>query len=259
MNAQALQMDGIRRSLLSLAVVAIAGTASADLVTITATRDCTIYENIGGEQANGAGQYFIAGETYQTRARRGLISFDVSSALPAGCTVTAARLTLNSWQGTIGDFRTSIHRATAAWTTGASDPPGNEGIGAEPLAGDATWGLASGDGLGSGTAWTNAGGDFVSQASASINIAASGLYTWTSAALAADVQLFASDPSQNFGWFVIGDESVPGTARRFDSSESAELGGYAPTLEIEFSTVPAPGSIALLGIATILARRRTHR
>ena len=250
-------MIRIRSLVTALCCSAVASAiARAEVVSITASRDCTLYEFVEGEQANGAGQYFIAGETYQTRARRGIVYFDVASVLPAGCTVTAARLTLNSWQGTIGEYTTTVHRALSGWTSGASDPDGNEGIGADPLVNDATWTFCSGDGLGGGDRWSRAGGDFDATASASVVIAKTGLYTWTSAALASDVQLFASDASQNFGWFILGDESVPGTARRFDSSESAELGGIPPTLEIEFTTVPAPGALSLLALAGAPTRRR---
>ena len=83
-----------------------------------------------------------------------------------------------------------------------------------------------------------------------------GLYSFSSEQLIADIASFAANPNANFGWFILGDESVLGAARRFDSSESAELGGIAPTLEIEFAAVPAPGAIALLGLAWAFPRRR---
>ena len=230
--------------------------ADAEMVTLIPTRDATLYESADGSLANGAGQYFFAGKSYQNTARRGLLHFDVASALPAGCEITAARITLNAWQGTIGTYAVSMHRALAAWTTGASDAPGNEGAGTGALAGDATWLFASGDGAGGGVAWSHAGGDFVAQSSASLVIGSSGLYTWSDPTLVDDVRLFAIDASQNFGWFVLGDESTAGTARRFDSVDSQELGGIVPTLQIEFTTVPAPGALATLAIAGLGARRR---
>jgi MYXO-CTERM domain-containing protein len=70
------------------------------------------------------------------------------------------------------------------------------------------------------------------------------------------VRLFASDPSQNFGWFILGDESIAGTARRFDSCDSAAAGGVVPQLEIEFTSVPNPGPLALLVLAGLFASSR---
>ena len=105
-------------------------------------------------------------------------------------------------------------------------------------------------------AWSVAGGDFTASASASVLTSSLGLYTFTSDQLLADVTSFASDPNANFGWFILGDESLLGGARRFDSSEGSALGGIGPTLIIEYTTVPAPGVLSVLALAGIVARRR---
>lgn len=239
-----------------VALLAASPCAHADFISLSASRDAALYEIFDGSLANGAGRYLFAGKNNQNRARRGLIHFDVAGALPSGATVTSARLTLNLSQAAGSASTVSLHRALSNWTTGMSDPEDPEGSGTAATAGDATWVFSSADGLGGGTAWTTAGGDFVSSASASRLTAAVGLYTWTSAQLTADVQMFLADPSANFGWFLIGDESTFGTARRFDSSESGELGGYAPSLELEYTVVPAPAATMLLALAPLARRRR---
>jgi hypothetical protein len=243
-----------------LLVALSAGTSSAcaDLVFLTASRDATIYEAFDGSLANGAGRYLFAGKNNQNRARRGLIHFDIAGALPADAIITSARLTMNLSQGAGAASTVSLHRALASWTTGSSNPDDPEGSGTLAGAGDATWLFSSADGAGGGTAWTTAGGDFIATASASRLTSTVGLYNWSSEQLAADAQAFLTAPEANFGWFILGDESAIGNARRFDSADSATLGGIAPLLVIEFTTVPAPGAIAILGLALRAPRRRTR-
>jgi len=241
-------------------VLGCAEFARADLISVTATRDATIYESADGSSANGAGRYLFAGRTNQNLTRRSLLFFDLNGLVPAGAEITSVRLHLNLVQANpVGlAWSVSLHRALSAWTTGATNPPDTEGQGAPTLAGDCSWIHASADGTGGGTAWNTAGGDFTSQASASIATQALGLYTLSSAQLLADVRDFANAPSANLGWFLLGDESSAGTARRFDSADGVAEGGIAPRLEIEFTVVPTPATLALLPLAGLarLARRR---
>ena len=60
-----------------------------------ANRDDTLYETLGDQRNNGAGQWVFAGKTSSGAIRRGLISFDIAAGLPAGVTVTGVTLTLN--------------------------------------------------------------------------------------------------------------------------------------------------------------------
>lgn len=239
-----------------LALAALAPCARGELVSIAASRDATLYESGNGSLANGAGQYLFAGRTNQGLVRRGLVWFDLAGVIPTDATVTSVRLTLHVTQANGGSRAMTVHRALSAWTTGASDPESTEASGAPALVGDATWLHAISDGAGGGTFWQVAGGDLAS-ASASLLTTTSGLQTWTSAGLVADVQSYLLDPSANLGWFILGDESAAGTARRFDSADSAAFGGVVPRLEIEFTPVPAPAAGAVLAIgAFVRARRR---
>ena len=246
--------------LIGVAVIAsITLATNADLVSLTAMRNATLYPSADGSVANGAGQYFFAGRTNGDLIRRGLVQFDVFSAIPVGATITGARLTLNISQSNGGDREVSVHRALNSWTTGASDPSGTEASGAPALINDTTWLYRTADGAGGGLAWNNAGGDYSAYFSASLLTTTIGLQTWSSLGLLNDVRSFALDPSQNFGWFLLGDESTMGTTRRFDSAYSGSVGGIVPRLEIEFTTIPAPGALALIavtGLTGFIARRK---
>jgi hypothetical protein len=67
----------------------ISGIASADEITLTSTKDTTLYED-DASFGNGAGAYVFAGANTDGLHRRALIAFDVASALPLGTTVTDA-------------------------------------------------------------------------------------------------------------------------------------------------------------------------
>jgi hypothetical protein len=263
MGTTRIQLLGAVAASIAVVTLCTATSANAELVSLHATRDATLYQSSDGSLANGAGRYLFAGKTNQNLARRGLLHFDVASAVPTGAEITAVRITLNLSQsaGGSGARDVSLHLALSPWTTGASNPPDSEGGGAAALAGDATWLHGSSDGAGGGTLWETAGGDFAAFASATVSTQALGLYTWTSLGLLNDVRLFAGDPTRNHGWFLIGDEGSAGTARRFDSADGAVEGGIVPVLEIEYGVVPAPGSMALLALAAlvVLKRRRTSR
>lgn len=240
---------------------AVACAASADVVTLNALRDATLYESGDGSLANGAGQYLFAGRTNQSpsgQLRRGLVQFDLAGVVPAGAEIVSARLVMNLSQLNGGAADVALHRCLTPWTSGASDPSGGEGSGAPAGMGDATWLHASRAAGGGGSFWNAAGGDFASVASASVLTTSVGLYTWSSDELLADVRMFAASPAMNFGWFVIGPESSMGVTRRFDSADSGSLGGIVPTLEIEWAVVPAPGAaVALLWGLAVRRRRRT--
>ena len=241
--------------------MALAARSAAEVTVLSASHDATLYESSTGSLGSGAGQYLFAGRNNQAPAglvRRALIRFDLSGAVPEGAEITAVRMVLNLSQYNGGPADVALHRSLTAWTTGGSDPSGNEGSGAPALAGDATW-LHSSYQAGGGSLWSSPGGDFSAAASASVLTTGLGLYTWSSDALRSDVRIFAANPSMNFGWFLIGPENQMGVTRRFDSSESAGVGGIVPRLEIEWTVVPAPGALAVLGLWSMCGGRRRAR
>lgn len=76
--------------------------------------------------------------------------------------------------------------------------------------------------------------------SGSTEVDGNGSYTWDSAPqMVSDVQSWLNDPTGNFGWLLIGDETDASTAKRFDTRE-ALLEENRPVLVIEFT--PSIGS-----------------
>lgn len=189
----------------------------AATVELAANRDDTIYETLGDQRNNGAGQWVFAGKNQAGDIRRGLISFDISAALPAGATVTGVTLTLQMTRSIAGDTEVGLHRVLADWQEGVAEGFGNEGQGADADQGDVTWTQKVFKSLD----WNTLGGDFSLNASAETTVSGLGSYTWDSTTqLVADVQNWLDDPAANFGWLLLGDETKSQTAKRFGSREN---------------------------------------
>ncbi|MCI0788677.1 MAG: DNRLRE domain-containing protein [Chloroflexi bacterium] len=198
---------------------------------MSASRDDTLYETLGDQRNNGAGQWFFAGKTGGSDIRRGLIAFDITAVLPAGATVTAVSLTLNMSRTIAGNADIGLLRVLADWQEGQANASGNEGSGADADQGDVTWTQRVFKSLD----WNTPGGDFFPAASATASVGGIGSYTWESTSqLVADVQRWLDDPASNFGWLLQGDESKPQTAKRFDSKENEEPANW-PVLVVEYT------------------------
>ena len=216
-----------------------AHSAAADVITIGASKDNTLYEDSSGSLSNGAGKRFFAGLNDSGEIRRGLIEFDVAGSIPAGSNVTAVSLSLYMSRTKAGSETVRLHLLFAEWGEAGSIASGEEGGGASALTGDATW-LHT---FYPSSFWSSPGaaGDFASTASASMAVDKEGFYTWSSAQMAADVQAWLMDPSLNHGWIVIGAEPAGGqkTSKRFESRQSNDL-NRRPQLTITFD--PPGGS-----------------
>ena len=165
--------------------------------------------------------------------RRGVLAFDIAGNIPAGSTILGVTLSLNMSRTADNTARTiELHKLLADWGEGTSVAPGEEGDGAPATTNDATWRHRFFDTI----FWTTEGGDFSATVSASQSVGAVGMYMWSSSQMVADVQSWLDDPATNFGWLVLGDESVSATAKRFDTRESAS----PPVLTIQFRPAPAP-------------------
>lgn len=193
-------------------------TVSAIDIRIVASADASLIEDPQGRLADSkdaAGNF--VGMTNNFSARRLLVSFDLSG-IPAGSTITSARLEMHLSRTSGDESPVSFHRFKTAWTEGSSDAQGEGGQGAASTPGDPTWIHASFD----ETFWVATGGDYVAEPSATASIGGAGWYRWNSKNLTADVELWHADPSLNFGWIAIGDESRSQTAKRFDSRENED-------------------------------------
>ena len=186
----------------------------------TGTGDASIYEENDTFSNGGFNGIFVgrAGDNLplppQGAIRRGAIRFDLSS-IPAGSMVLAVTLTLEiGGAPATGPAQTSqsLHPLLKDWNEG-SVSAGSRGGASNP--GDMTW-RSNKAGQ---EDWVTPGGDF-GPASAAATVGQSGKVGWASVPMAADVQAWIDNPSANFGWMLVGDESgTLRTARRFNSSE----------------------------------------
>src|SRR5437763_3741905 len=73
------------------------GLASANVISITPSKDNTLYEYDAaeGDHSNGAGFHFFAGENGMGELRRGVLAFEVAGRILAGSMITAVILTMN--------------------------------------------------------------------------------------------------------------------------------------------------------------------
>jgi hypothetical protein len=202
----------------------------AETAFVRADRDTTLIEDPDGARSNGAGPVFFVGQTNQATGslRRGLVRFDVASALPQGAAVESVALHLTALPGNPGAFPVRLFRVLADWGEGASFSTGGQGVLSEP--GDATWIHTFYD----TEFWKHTGGHFVDGASATFVVDGPGEYLVTiGPKMLADVRLWAAAPSRNFGWIVIGDESRPQSVQPFASRESSDPAAV-PVLEIVY-------------------------
>ncbi|MGH9869645.1 MAG: DNRLRE domain-containing protein [Candidatus Polarisedimenticolia bacterium] len=221
--------------LLASACVMGEGWVRADVITLPASRDNTLFESATGALSNGAGEFLFAGKTAIPQTRRALIAFDVAAAVPAGSTITSVQLTLNMSLTIALGVPVSLHRAAADWGEGTSDAPMMEGMGTAADTGDATWVHTFFD----TSFWAQPGGDYNAVPAATIVVDQIGPYTWGSTAgMVADAQSWLDSPAGNFGWVIVGDESVTTTAKRFDSREN-RVATLRPALRVEFTPPPA--------------------
>jgi hypothetical protein len=212
---------------------ASATSISAAISNIAPSKDNTLYEYdpTEGDTSNALGLYFFVGETAMSELRRGVIAFDIAGHIPVGSTITAVTLSMNMSRTPLDTARTvELHRLLADWGEGTSMASGEEGMGAPATPNDATWRHRFFDTI----FWTNEGGDFSATISASQSVGPIGQYTWSSTQMIVDVQSWLDDPLNNFGWLVLGDETTIGTAKRFDTRESAS----PPVLTIQYTPGP---------------------
>lgn len=213
-----------------LALAALAPATTADVLQLTATQDNTVFSEV--ENSNGAGDHIFAGQNNGNHSRRALLGFDIASQIPAGSTINSVSLRLRCSQTISSSWQVDLNRLLESWGEGSSDAPMMEGTGTTPGPNDATWNTR----FFPGTFWTTPGGDFVPAASASRNVVGdSAFYTWTSAGMAADVQLWLDQPGADFGWMLkFANETVNQNAKRFDSRTNPTLNNR-PRLTVDFT------------------------
>jgi len=220
---------GVRTSI-AIGLLLAAASATAETIYVEAARDATLIEEPDGDLANGAGPAFFVGRTNQSQnsVRRGLIYFDVATAVPEKALIQSVRLTLYMSPSNSNATPIGMHRLLAGWGEGDSYASGGGGDAATP--GDTTWiHTFYDDGF-----WVKPGGHFVARASASQDVAASAFYTWESTQMMeADVRLWLAMPRRNFGWILLGDEATPQNVKSFASREEPDP-SLRPVLEVTY-------------------------
>lgn len=214
--------------------------ASSQTAVLQPVRDNTLIESASGALSNAKGTGIFAGKTNQpsgSSVRRGLLAFDIASTIPTGATIESVTLTLRMSRDQPAVFLVPVklHRVSKNWGEGTSNG-GDQGAGALATPGDPTWLHTFWD-----TAfWTTPGGDFVTTASATQDVAGVvGFYSWSSAQMVADVQAWLDNPASNFGWVVLGNETTPDSAKRFDSRENTTVANR-PALTVVYSPAVIP-------------------
>lgn len=200
-------------------------------ISIPPSKDNTLYQYFIEPVSNGAGQYLFAGRTNTGLKRRGLIAFDMPNLLPAGASIVHATLTINvSKVAVTNEVQISLIPMLADWGESTSDAPNEEGGGAQPEDGDATWDHNfSPTGL-----WDNSGGDFDTGVSSSVTVSNLDSYVFPSTIEFIDeIQRALDTPETHFGWLIAGNESLNKTAVRFDSREHPTISNR-PSLNIDF-------------------------
>jgi len=219
--------------------------AHADTVILQASKDNSIYAD-AVTNSNGAGDNIFTGTNALGFARRAFVAFDVATSIPATAIVDSVVLQLSMSRTAFfaGAQAVSLHRVLADWGEGTSDAAGNEGQGAPATPNDVTWTFR----FFNTVAWSTPGGVCAPTASDTRIVNDIGLYTWKSAAMRDDVQAWVNSPATNFGWVLLGNETAPSTAKRFDSSEDL-LSPAHPQLTVYYrvptsvDAVPAPAHL----------------
>ena len=212
-------------------VVALTLPGFSETAILSSVADSEIHRVSDPDTNYGTGSTVVSGQLNNGETRRALFRFDLSG-IPAQATVTSATLRLQvvfrlpSGGGANSTF--DLRRILKDWTeTGVTWN--------SRLSPAAPW--ESGGLKGSSDASTNA--------SSSVLVSGFGPYTFSSTQnLVADVQLWVTNSSANFGWLLISQNEVsPQTARHFAAKEDS---GNAPLLTINYTLPPPPASTNLI-------------
>lgn len=211
--------------------------------------DTTLSENYPSNNLGGL-TFFNAGTTQNFTTNRALLRFDVSG-LPTDVVILSANLVLEvtgepNEPGAFSDF--GLFRVLRSWTEGTKVSPTNcvscRGQGSVATVGEATWFFRHAF---TSDTWASPAGapgtDYVGLPSATTTIYGVGdsPYTFSSGALASDVQGWCDDPGSNHGLMLIClTESAKFTARRFGSREDEV---NAPRLVLDYVCRPTITSI----------------
>jgi hypothetical protein len=226
-------------SLLLVSLPLVPLLSAAELLSIEAGADNTLYEDSQGSMSNGSGAIMVVGRNNGDvdSIRRAVLYFNVTGSIPYGAVVESVALTLYLNKGNGGVREVRVHRLLTDWGEGASAVNGG-GLGAPAESGDATW-LHT---FYPHAFWGHRGGRYSGRVSAAQLVGSSGggndmpgSYTWENTdRMVDDVRRWLKDPARNYGWILVGDESVKQTAKQFASRENVSP-DLRPMLEVTYS------------------------
>jgi autotransporter-associated beta strand protein len=230
--------------------------ARGSQVVVGAAQDATLLGGFDATTNNSlADPGIFVGTDGEDNPKRGLIEFNIAGAVPVGATITGVTLQLAVGQvagsgggttgGTTGPEIISLFDESQAWgqptNFAGATTFGGHGHGAAPDPGDATWNYSF---YGS-TLWNTPGGNWTSSLPDLADASVTGTltsFTWSSPAMAVDVQNWLNNPTANFGWILKNaDETDPTDFRAFWSAQGAAANSnpaIAPQLSITYVAAP---------------------
>jgi len=183
---------------------------------VGASIDNTIFKDL--PLSNGLGEYFFAGTTKDGVIKRALVMFDLDEAVPAGVTVDSAILVLHPTKVKPGSTSLSVHILTTEWGEGTSKAEDGDGKGAAATANDATWEYARFI----THPWIKSGGDYALESSATSTVSTGNDAVFSSILITENVNFWLANPSNNYGWILIGDEFSTSTSAKFGSRDNID-------------------------------------
>ncbi|SFN77151.1 DNRLRE domain-containing protein [Nitrosospira briensis] len=260
-----------------------AASVHAETVSISAFKDATIFGTSDGADtgnASGMGPGLFTGTDGQLNDKRTLLQFDLAAAsIPAGSKIDSVTMSLSL--GLVGGGSgvpqtVRLFDVAQSWSEGSSGSPTSSGISGSGQGyprgnGDSTWDYSNfNSNPAMATKWQSGGSDLHGGNFSSIESASTAfttftpgsVHTWSSAAMAADVQDWLDNPSQNNGWLLKSDEEgIRQSLLGFWSKDGAMAAGdaaLAPKLEIIYAPIPEPETYAMLlaGLALLGWRMR---
>ncbi len=182
-------------------------------VELGASIDNTMFKGL--ELSNGAGEFLFAGTTDKDVKKRALVMFDLAESVPEGVAVDSAILVLVPSKVKPGSTNIKVHMLTTEWGEGTSKAEDGDGKGDAATANDATWEYAKFN----THPWVKSGGDYALDASTTSTVSLGSEAVFSSIGMTVNVNFWLANPSKNYGWILIGDESTTRTSVKFGSKD----------------------------------------